>query len=692
MEDTRAWRRLANAAAAVALLTSPASFLFLRHEGHSAATSAALALVLVLAFRGVLEMALRTVARPPSIFDAGEEERGRDASARRRAWFWRKKVRLLAWLGGAVTAKWLADGRSHPWTYELHHILGMLATLAHPAMILQVVMLFGLFIANFALFFGPMMAMGISQMKAFEPGDADWGVKLDDVRGQAEAKEEIRKVVTLWQSGERFEGKGGKRERGLLLLGAPGTGKTMISKAIATNFNAPFLSMPGSGFAQTFIGMDVVIVRVMAARAKRLARKWGGQCIVFIDEIDAVGMRRASLGGAPLQKQIPGGMFGGMGGQMGLNQLLVVMDGIGEPPAGKRFFTARLNTWADAFFLPQRLRLPRPKPRPEQIFFVGATNVPLQNLDPALTRAGRMGRHIHFRQPVLEDRKDIFDLYLAKVAHDESVDIDELARITNGYSPASIEQICSLALTNAHHDGRDEFSRQDILEAMTTVEAGTAVGWDYTPEEKWRIAVHEAGHACAAHVFMQSREGTRLSVRRRGDSGGHHQAADKEDRFSHTRSEMFAEILWGLGSYAAELVFFGENTNGVGGDLRSATVQAGSMAGAYGMRTPIELAPALEDKAAAIGETLMNRMHYPADPFEKVFEDPGKRRQAAVLLGSALALNYTLMSRCKDGVMHVAERLVEEDEVFGNDLLDLLDEAGLFDPREKKGALLWPSL
>src|SRR3954451_12670697 len=150
---------------------------------------------------------------------------------------------------------------------------------------------------NFAILFGPLMLVGITQMRGFEPGDADWGVRLDDVRGQAEAKEEVRKIVTLWQSGEGFEKAGGKRERGLLFHGPPGTGKTMLAKAIATGFNAPFISMPGSGFAQTFIGMDAVIVRWMARKAKRMARKWGGQCIVFIDEIDAVGMRRSSLGG-----------------------------------------------------------------------------------------------------------------------------------------------------------------------------------------------------------------------------------------------------------------------------------------------------------------------------------------------------------------------------------------------------------
>src|SRR5207247_10511546 len=152
-----------------------------------------------------------------------------------------------------------------------------------------------LFLANFLIFMGPLLLMGISQIRGYEPGDAEWGVKLDHVRGQAEAKEEVRRVVTLWQSGEVFESAGGKRERGLLFLGAPGTGKTMLAKALATGFNSPFISIPGSGFAATFIGIDAIVVRILARRAKRLARKWGGQCIVFIDEIDAVGRRRDSL-------------------------------------------------------------------------------------------------------------------------------------------------------------------------------------------------------------------------------------------------------------------------------------------------------------------------------------------------------------------------------------------------------------
>jgi ATP-dependent Zn protease len=155
-----------------------------------------------------------------------------------------------------------------------------------------------LLLINFGIFFGPFLFFAIRQIRSYEPGDASWGVKIGDVRGHAEAKEEITRVITLWQSGEEFEKAGGKRERGLLFLGAPGTGKTMISKAIATNFNCPFVTIPGSGFAGMFIGMDALTVQFLARKARKLAAKWGGQCIVFIDEIDAVGMRRQALGGA----------------------------------------------------------------------------------------------------------------------------------------------------------------------------------------------------------------------------------------------------------------------------------------------------------------------------------------------------------------------------------------------------------
>ena len=140
--------------------------------------------------------------------------------------------------------------------------------LSSPALWIQVVFVFFLFIANFGILFGPLLAMNLTQIKTFEPGDAQWGVKLEDVRGQAEAKEEVRRVVSIWQSGEQFERHGGKRERGVLFFGPPGTGKTMLAKALATGFNSPFVSIPGSGFAATFIGIDAIVVRYLAVEGK----------------------------------------------------------------------------------------------------------------------------------------------------------------------------------------------------------------------------------------------------------------------------------------------------------------------------------------------------------------------------------------------------------------------------------------
>ena len=160
---------------------------------------------------------------------------------------------------------------------------------------------------------------------------------------------------------------------------------------------------------------------------------------------------------------------------------------------------------------------------------------------------------------------------------------DEIARVTNGYSPAMIEQVTSMALTIAHHSGRERFSWDDLVESITTLESGTAIGIEYIEREGLATAIHEAGHAIAGHAFMKDFESTRLSIRRRGDSGGHHQAREKEERFGYFQSELFAQLVWGLGAMAAERVVYGENTNGVGGDVMSVTAQTAGMVGGAAM-------------------------------------------------------------------------------------------------------------
>ena len=286
------WRRLGRAATIVAIITSPAVFVWFDSVlGWSALASLAAAIVTVIIFRGFFDVVTRWMIPWPSTFGIADPDTlQNEVVARRRLWWWRSFFKLWVWLIligiGIYLVGSLIWGALGTQTQSY-----LLASLPSYAISLPM-----LFLVNILILFGPFLAMSISQIKAYEPGDADWGVRLDDVRGQAEAKEEVRRVVSLWESGDQFEQAGGKRERGLLMLGAPGTGKTMLSKAVATGFNCPFVSIPGSGFAGMFIGMDILTVRYMAWKAKRLARKWGGQCIVFIDEIDAVGQRRSSLG------------------------------------------------------------------------------------------------------------------------------------------------------------------------------------------------------------------------------------------------------------------------------------------------------------------------------------------------------------------------------------------------------------
>jgi ATP-dependent Zn protease len=304
---------------------------------------------------------------------------------------------------------------------------------------------------------------------------------------------------------------------------------------------------------------------------------------------------------------------------------------------------------------------------------------------------------VWFRTPTKHDREDIFDLYLTKVDHDTDLDRperrDELARVTNGYSPAMIEQVVSMALTIAHHTDREDFGWEDLTEAMTTLEAGTAVNIDYVPQETRAVAIHEAGHAVAGHVYMQGTESTRLSIRMRGGSLGHHQAREKEERFSRWRSEEFARLVWGLGSMAAEQVFYGENATGVGGDVQSVTAQSAFMVGASAMGPMSVDVPKLDDeteeetrarimrKFEQIGMQIMNRTSgggpLAADPISSVLSDPDKRRAAAQILGQAYVCAHSLVAANKDAVERVADALVAKRELFGDDLVGLLESLEL---------------
>ena len=379
------------------------------------------------------------------------------------------------------------------------------------------------------------------------------------------------------------------------------------------------------------------------------------------------------------------------------------MDGIDNPPFFKRVFTNKINTTMDASFIfprrigRMRLRMPAPRPRSEQIYFIGATNVPIDGLDPALIRPGRMGRHVWFRTPTKQDRLDVFDLYINKVAHEPDLDTtqrrDEIAQITNGYSPAMIDQVCSMALTIAHHDGRDRFAgRPRRGDDVDRVGHG-----DRNRVHRLRDARGRdprggpRGGRARLHGRARSRRGSRS-----GCAAARSGTTRRSRRRSATRfrSEETARLVRTLGAMAAERVFYGENSNGVGGDIQSATAQGHMDGRRIGDGEPFEVTP-LDGRgrgARAHPQALPEDRRADHEPHERrraVHREPDRRRprrprqappRRAQILGQAYVSAYNLILHNKDAVEKIADALVERREVFGDELLAILDGVGLKKP------------
>ncbi len=366
-------------------------------------------------------------------------------------------------------------------------------------------------------------------------------VTWDDVIGMDEAKQEALEVVRLITDRAAVQKIGGQILRGILMLGPPGCGKTYLAKAIATEANLPFIPMSGSEFVEMFVGVGAGRIRSLFKKARTMAEYHGG-CIIFLDELDAVGAQRA----------LDAGFGGTTEHNTTLNQLLVEMDGL--------------------------------KSKEHNIVIIGATNALQSNLDQALMRPGRFDRKIYVDLPNLEDREKLFDYYLRKVKFDPAtVKVDRLARITVGNSPAEIANIVQEAVLIAIRHRREAIIMKDINDARERIELGIKRRVKYREEERWQVAYHEAGHAIITYLLVPTQDVFKITITPRGHTGGVTWTPEREEIFIRDKEKLLGRIKTCLGSYAAERIKFGITTAGVDSDFAQAMYTAHSMAWRWGM-------------------------------------------------------------------------------------------------------------
>jgi cell division protease FtsH len=384
-------------------------------------------------------------------------------------------------------------------------------------------------------------ASSFSQTTKKSVAGGEIGITWADVIGMDEAKQEALEIVRLITDRASLQRIGGKILKGIIMLGPPGCGKTYLAKAIATEAKLPFISMSGSEFVEMFVGVGAGRVRSLFKRAQQLAELEGG-CIIFIDEIDAVGAQRS----------MDRGFGGSTEHNTTLNQLLVEMDGL--------------------------------KDKDYNIVLIGATNAPETYLDPALLRPGRFDRKVIVDKPNLEDRQKLFSYYLKKVKYDPaSVKIDRLARITVGQSPADISNIVREAALIAVRNQSEVISMQEIDEARERIALGIKRRVKLSEKEKWQTAYHESGHAIITYLLAPSKDVFKITITPRGPTGGATWIPEREDTFIEDSNNLLSKIKISLGSYAAEKIKYNATTSGVYGDFSSAMHHAHSMVWVCGM-------------------------------------------------------------------------------------------------------------
>jgi ATP-dependent Zn protease len=413
-------------------------------------------------------------------------------------------------------------------------------------------LLFQLLFACFFMicqFAGLMYFLGRPRIYWLRPGEA--GVTFKDYRGNPEVLEVAERVVTLLKGVKEFKQMGGEPTRGLMLYGPPGTGKSYLAQCISTEAGVPFGYCSSAGLQSMWMGMGALTIKMLYRKAKKLARKYGA-CILFLDEIDAVGQRRAG--------QMPSmgiGMMAMGGGGGIINELLMQLD----PPPMDQSLRTRIA---------RRLGFKKGRAERLPVLTVGATNL-LETLDPALLRPGRFDRKLAVHLPNAEGRREILEYYLAKVSH-EALPMDTIVSDTINYTPVAIKHIINEALIQAHFDGRKAIRYHDVSRAIDVFELGLKEpirGMAF--EERRMLAYHEAGHAYAMMRLLRRDRLAKVSIIRHGGALGFASPKPMLEYHTQSREDLMNMIDVALASRAAEELFLGTQYNGVVSDFAQAT-------------------------------------------------------------------------------------------------------------------------
>ena len=475
-------------------------------------------------------------------------------------------------------------------------------------------------------------AMGFGKSRARLLTEKHGRVTFDDVAGIDEAREELQEIVDFLKDPSKFHRLGGKIPKGALLVGPPGTGKTLLARAIAGEANVPFFTISGSDFVEMFVGVGASRVRDMFEQAKKNA-----PCIIFIDEIDAVGRHRgAGLGGGNDERE------------QTLNQLLVEMDG----------FEAN-----------------------EGIIIVAATNRP-DVLDPALLRPGRFDRQIVVGRPDIEGREKILAVHMRKVPLAPDVNARVIARGTPGFSGADLANLVNEAALLAARRGKRLVSMSEFEDAKDKVMMGVErKSMVMTEEEKKLTAYHEAGHALVSLFEPASDPIHKATIIPRGRALGLVMSLPEGDRYSKHKSKLLQELAMAMGGRAAEEIIFGEVTTGAQNDLERATAIARSMVTEYGMSRLGRIALREDAPAGYLGGLDWNRANrWYSEATAKEVDSEIRR-----ILSDLLEKVRDIMQTRRQALVALAERLMEKEVIDGDELRHILKAHGA-SPAEEHGA------